>query len=127
MRVLIVEDEPGVRSFLCRAVEYLVPGAAVAERADGYLGLLAFLAEPADLVISDHRMPQMSGLELLHALRARSAVPFIMISAEPSIERAARVAGASAFLNKPATLDDLRLAIRSALASSIDYTNPCAK
>jgi CheY-like chemotaxis protein len=127
MRVLIVEDEPGVRSFLCRAVEYLLPRASVVGQADGRLGLQAFLAEPADLVISDQHMPQMSGVELLHALRARSAVPFIMISAEPSAELAARAAGASAFLNKPITLDDLRLAIRSALASSIGYTEPCAK
>jgi DNA-binding response OmpR family regulator len=94
---------------------------------NGRLGFDSFLADPTDLVISDNRMPLMSGLELLSALRASSAVPFIMLSAEPSTERLALAAGASAYLNKPVALSDLRAAIRSALATSIDYTEPCAK
>jgi DNA-binding response OmpR family regulator len=126
MRVLIVEDEPTVRSFLCRAIEYLLPGATVVGQADGRLALDSFLADPADLVISDHRMPRMSGIELLQALRSSSAVPFIMISAEPEIERRARASGASAYLCKPTSLGDLHRAISSALTSSIGYTEPYA-
>jgi DNA-binding response OmpR family regulator len=99
----------------------------VIDQPDGQLGLDAFLADPADLVISDNRMPQMSGMDLLQALRSCSAVPFIMLSAESGVAQRALAAGASAFLGKPVALADLRAAIRSALASSIDYTEPCAK
>jgi DNA-binding response OmpR family regulator len=127
MRVLIVEDESGVCAFLCRAVAHLIPGADVIAQPNGRLGLDAFLADPADLVISDNRMPQMSGMDLLHALRTCSPVPFIMLSAESGIELHARAAGASTFLAKPVSLTDLRAAIRSVLATSIDYTEPCAK
>ncbi|MBX0329040.1 response regulator [Oscillochloris sp. ZM17-4] len=127
MRVLLVEDEAGVRAFLIRAIEHILPDAQVIAASDGQLALTAFLAAPADLVISDNRMPNMSGLDLLRALRERSAVPFIMISAEPSVERQAYRAGASVYLGKPATLSDLRAAISSALAAPIGYTEPCAK
>ncbi|NNJ11368.1 response regulator [Chloroflexales bacterium ZM16-3] len=127
MRVLIVEDEAGVRTFLVRAIEHLLPGAQVVAAADGRLGLAAFLLTPADLVISDNRMPNMSGIDLLCALREQSTVPFIMVSAEPSAERQAHRAGASAYLAKPLTLSELRATIRSVLVSLIDYTEPCAK
>jgi DNA-binding response OmpR family regulator len=127
MRVLIVEDESGVSAFLCRAIAHLVPGAHVIAEPDGQRGFDAFLAHPIDLVISDNRMPHMSGIDLLHAVRARSTVPFIMLSAEPGVEHRAIAAGASAYLSKPVSLADLRAAIRRALAGSIDYTEPCAK
>ncbi len=127
MRVLIVEDEDGVRSFLTRAIEHMLPGSQIVAVSDGGLALAAFLSGPADLVISDNCMPNMSGLDLLRALRERSAVPFIMISAEPGTERQAYRAGASAYLGKPLTLGELRATICGALASSIDYTEPCAK
>jgi DNA-binding response OmpR family regulator len=127
MRVLVVEDESGVRAFLCRAVEYLIPGAIVIGQPDGGLALDAFLANPVDLVISDNRMPHMSGMELLQALRARSAVPFIMVSAELGLEHRASAAGASAYLCKPITLSELQAAITSVFTTSIDYTEPCAK
>jgi two-component system chemotaxis response regulator CheY len=127
MRVLIVEDESGVSTFLCRAVAHLIPGADVIAQPDGQLGLDAFLAQRVDLVISDNRMPYLSGMELLHALRTCSAVPFIMLSAESGVAQRALAAGASAFLSKPVALADLRAAIHSALATAFDYTEPCAK
>lgn len=127
MRILIVEDESSVRGFLCRALAHFFPGAEIVVATDGQQGLDLFLAGPASLVISDNRMPKMSGIELLQQLRARSAVPFVMISADASLERRAALAGASAFLNKPVSLGELRAAIRGALAGTIGYTEPCAQ
>jgi YesN/AraC family two-component response regulator len=127
MRVLIVEDELTVRTFLCRVVTALMPGAEVVTASDGYLGLLAFLAEPFDLVISDNQMPRMTGLELLLVLRERSTVPFIMVSGDPSFARTVIRSGASAFLAKPLGVNDLRTTISRALATAISYTEPCAK
>lgn len=125
MRVLIVEDELTVRSFLCRLVAVLMPEAEVVAATDGSLALVAFLAEPFDLVISDNQMPRMSGLELLYVLRERSTVPFIMISADPSLARRALRSGASAFLAKPLAVNDLRTTIRHVLATAISYTERC--
>lgn len=123
MRVLIVEDDPGIRLFLCRAVEYLIPHARVISQANGRLGRDSFWADPADLVISDHRMPQMTGIDLLYTLRTCSMVPFILISAESEVKDLALAAGASIFLPKPISLTDLRMAIGSVIP--IRYTESC--
>ncbi|NTW02329.1 MAG: response regulator, partial [Oscillochloris sp.] len=79
MRVLIVEDELHVRTFLCRAVKCLLPSASILAEPDGLQALRSFLANPADLIISDNRMPQMSGLELLCTLR-KPSMPGSMMS-----------------------------------------------
>ncbi|EFO81585.1 sigma-54 dependent DNA-binding reponse regulator [Oscillochloris trichoides DG-6] len=123
MRVLIVEDDAAVRTFLYRVLCILLPNAQIVSAVDGHQALLEFLAEPADLVISDHRMPNMTGLELLITLREHSSVPFIMISAEAATERRAMQAGASAYLAKPLTINDLRAVISHVLAISFDYTS----
>lgn len=127
MRILIVEDETSVREFLCRAIGRFLPAAQIVAAPHGLIGLEAFLSRPASLVISDQRMPHMSGIELLQQLRRRSAVPFVILSAEASVRERALLAGATAFLAKPVALADLRAAIRDALAEPIGYTEPCAK
>jgi len=124
MRILIVEDDPGIRLFLCRAVEYLIPHAEVVSQTNGRLGRDAFWADPADLVISDNRMPHMTGIDLLYTLRTCSMVPFILISAESEVENLALAAGASIFLPKPVSLTDLRAAIGSVIP--IRHTEPCS-
>ncbi|WP_129626030.1 response regulator [Candidatus Oscillochloris fontis] len=123
MRVLIVEDDAAVRSFLCRVMCLLLPHAQVISAIDGNQGLLEFLAEPFDLVISDNRMPNMSGLELLTTLREYSSVPFVMISAEVATEYRALQAGASAYLAKPLSINELRTVVRHVMATSFDYTS----
>ena len=62
-------------------------------------------------MLSDHRMPQMSGLELLSALRQFSSVPFIMLSADILIAPQAYAAGVTEFLEKPMSLQTLRAAV----------------
>ncbi|MBI4821613.1 MAG: response regulator [Deltaproteobacteria bacterium] len=69
---------------------------------------------PFDLIISDHRMPGLTGLEVLKGMQDESwLTPFIMITAFGSrqFEENARRAGAAAVFNKPFDIDDLRSAI----------------
>lgn len=108
MRILLVEDEADVRRFFARALAHIGEFIEVLPAADGLEALELFVSQSVDLVLSDHRMPRMSGLELLVAVRARSPVPFLLITADRSVEHAAYAAGVSEFLNKPISLDALR-------------------
>jgi CheY-like chemotaxis protein len=110
--ILLVEDEPDVLDFLLRAVERIAPGATLLKAANGADALALFQRRPCSLVISDHRMPLMTGLELLVALRGFSSVPFIMLSADTLIAPQAYAAGVSEFLEKPMSLQALRAAVR---------------
>ena len=107
-RILVAEDDPqmqlAIKASLSRAgYEVLITG-------DGKAALTAFEAQPFDLVISDQRMPEMTGQELLAALQARgSTTPVIMITAHGTIDQAvdAMRLGAADFLAKPFSSEDL--------------------
>jgi DNA-binding NtrC family response regulator len=76
------------------------------------------LAERADLILTDLRLPGMDGLELLHLMRRQnSEVPVIVMTAFGTIETAveAMKAGAADFLLKPFSLDHLMTVVRKAL------------
>lgn len=110
--VLIVEDDAPVRVFLVRALQQLAPATVFLQAADGAEGLSVFLERSPDLIISDVRMPVMSGIEMLRAVRALAPqLPFIIISADASAEREAWQAGVTAFLHKPLSLERLRRAV----------------
>lgn len=101
-RVLLVEDEPGVRMTLAGNLElegFEVVEAASAEEA---LGLLA--REPVDLVLSDIRMPGMGGVSLLRSVRRNHPeLPVVLMTAftaETTIEEAI-FAGVYTVLAKP--------------------------
>jgi CheY-like chemotaxis protein len=111
MRVLLVEDEADVRGFFVRALAHIGPYIEVLQATDGREALDLLLHNRVDLVLSDQRMPRMTGIELLIAVRSHSQVPFLLISADCAIERTAYSAGANEFLSKPISLDALRNAV----------------
>lgn len=111
MHVLVVEDEPDVRRFFTRALLGIGPQIQVVEAADGCEALARLRGAAFDLVLSDQRMPNMTGLELLIALRTWSDTPFLLISANRSVESEAYAAGANEFLSKPISLDGLRAVV----------------
>ncbi len=115
MRILLVEDESDVRQFLARAISHLVPGYVVVATANGAEALERFRNEEFDLIISDHRMPVMTGVALLRAVRADSDVPFVIITADRAVEAEAYANGVNELLNKPISLDGLRDAINRQL------------
>ena len=68
-RVLVVDDEPGLRQSLGLLLSDA--GYAVSAESDGRRALERALAEPFDLVLCDVRMPEMDGLTFLRAYRSR--------------------------------------------------------
>jgi DNA-binding NtrC family response regulator len=108
-RVLVVDDEPGVRESLRMLLrdDYTVATAEDAEAA-----LRAIAAEPPDLVLLDLVMPGRSGLELLSDLRSRpSPPPVVVVTATRSVATAveAMQRGAADYVTKPFELDELRI------------------
>jgi CheY-like chemotaxis protein len=112
MRILLAEDEAQVRAFLLRALTIMCPQAEIIPVGDGKLALEIFYSSGADLIISDHHMPQLSGMELLQTIRRTSEVPFVLISADNTVAEPAHAAGATGFLHKPFSLTALRQAVQ---------------
>ena len=117
--VLIVDDEPGQRRLIRIIAERA--GYDVLEADSGVSGLeqLAASNGGVEAVILDHSMPDMSGLEMLRAVRTEQPdLPVIMLTAHSSVKIAvdAMQAGATDFLIKPAKPDKLTEAMRQAIA-----------
>jgi len=108
-RILVIDDEPALRRMLSRALASA--GHFVLEAKDGRLGLDAIRQHHPDLVLCDVNMPEMSGFELLQAVRAQPGasedMPFIFLSAlsERQDMIAGRRLGADDYLTKPLDLD----------------------
>lgn len=116
MRILVAEDDPGLRSVLERALKengYAVDAVADGQEALGYLRAYDYAA-----MVLDWRMPKMSGIELLLQARARHlSTPVLMLTAKDTT--ADRVAGldtgADDYLVKPFQLAELLARIRALL------------
>ena len=101
-RILIVEDDTTFRSLLKTILER--DGQTVSEAKTGAEGLLMLRREEFDLVISDLKMPGISGLELYRQIRSETAPPpFILLTAYGTIEQAVAAIkeGVTDFLTKP--------------------------
>jgi two-component system response regulator AtoC len=110
--VLIVDDEPKMRRVLEIALKNMGHRTVIAE--NGRDALAIYQRAGADLIITDIRMPQMEGIELLSALRdAGSDVPVIVITAHGAIETAIASLrkGAADYLLRPFDLGVLELAV----------------
>ncbi|MEO8874577.1 MAG: sigma-54 dependent transcriptional regulator [Polyangiaceae bacterium] len=115
-RILVVDDEATNRELLATLLEQ--DGYAVEVAEDGEAALARFAENPADVVITDLKMPKMDGLQLINRLRAAHAdVPIIVITAndEMSSAVAAMRAGADNYLTKPADAGAIAIAIERAL------------
>ncbi len=108
-KVLLADDSGVMRKIILRALNAIEIN-DVTEAADGAEALEFFNAESFDLVLSDWNMPNMTGLELLKAIRATgSDTPVIMITTESEQTRVLEAiqAGASNYLVKPFDQDTL--------------------
>lgn len=115
LRILVIDDEPGIREG-CRRV-LAADGHDVAIAEDGAAGLQMFLAGRYDLVLVDLRMPGLSGMDLLGAMRDHDPdAVAIVITAYASLDTAVEATkrGAYDYLAKPFTPDELAAAISRA-------------
>lgn len=113
--VLIVDDEAALLDVLASVVSELGHRALLAH--DGREALSMARAHHPDLIISDHMMPGLSGVELLRAIRSDEGlrtIPFLLMSAAQP--RGAEEA--DAFLAKPMTLEGMEAAVTHALQRS---------
>jgi DNA-binding NtrC family response regulator len=113
-RILVVDDEPAQRELVAGFLRK--QGCEVALAGDGKEALARFKAEPFDLVLTDQRMPGLSGLELLAAVRrVTPEVAVIVMTAYGTIETAVAAikAGAADYLPKPLNLDELLHRVRA--------------
>jgi two-component system, OmpR family, KDP operon response regulator KdpE len=107
-RILVIDDEPGIRSFATRALG--LAGFTVAEAAGGHEGLKIALTDPADLVLLDLGLPDLDGEEVLRQLiqeRPGQAVLVWSATADHDAERRCRSLGAHAYLHKPVFMGEL--------------------
>lgn len=120
--VLVVDDEPSVLFALSEALSDRRRGVRVVTAANGVEAVAVLEAEAVDLVLTDLRMPDMDGFELLAFLRRNhAALPVILMTALGSAETAARLATAGSFecLTKPFHLPDLKRKIAEMLAQRV--------
>ena len=116
--ILVVDDEPSMREFLTILLEKI--GHAPRAAASGAEALALLQQRQFDLIISDIRMPDLSGLALLENIKQQDlSVPVVLITAYASPEDAvlAMKNGAYDYITKPFKVDDILSVIKSALGN----------
>jgi len=111
--ILVVDDEPAQREMISGFLKKQAFDVVVAE--NGAKALELFRHDSIDLILTDQRMPHLSGLDLLQAVRAiNPETPVILMTAFGSIEAAVSAiqGGATDYLTKPLNLDELLYRIR---------------
>ncbi len=120
MRILVVEDEPGIADFVRRGLR--AEGHQVEVATDGIDGQERALTQEVDLVVLDRLLPGRDGLDVLRAVRAQKpTLPVILLTALADV--ADRVtgldAGATDYLAKPFAFEELAARVRAHLRTPV--------
>jgi len=114
MRILVVEDDPKIASFLVKGLKQ--NGFAVDHAADGQAGLLMAGTVAYDTAVLDLMLPKLDGLSLLQRLRAQGvATPVLILSAKASVDDRVKglQAGGDDYLTKPFAFSELLARIQA--------------
>ena len=115
-RVLLVDDNGALRRVFGRALTRA--GYAVVEVSNGAEAMTLVPEGEFDVVVSDVRMPDMDGVELLMAIHERDAdLPVLLISGDPDLDTAMKAVkfGAFEYLTKPVPLSGLETSVARAM------------
>jgi two-component system chemotaxis response regulator CheY len=122
MDILLVDDSKIMRALVQRAIRQAgFRGLVIDEAENGAQAVEKLSAKQPRLVLSDWNMPEMSGIELLRAVRGKqNRVPFGFITSEssPEIKELAVSSGANFILAKPFTADDVYAALTPILGGA---------
>lgn len=115
MKILVVDDDPRLRSLVGLALERA--GFAVITAADGQTALMQAARETPDLIVLDQGLPEVDGLEVCRRIRARSEVPIIFLTArDDEMDRILGLElGADDYVTKPFSPRELVARIRAIL------------
>jgi two-component system response regulator RegX3 len=114
-RVLLVDDEPGIRDFVSYGLRR--EGFEVVTEADGEAALERARGEPFDVMVLDVMLPKLSGTDVARTLRAESDLPIVMLTArdaETDLVLGLEV-GADDYVTKPFSMAELVGRIRALL------------
>jgi len=122
--VLIVEDEPDMREYLC---ELLAPTYRIRAARDGREGLDLARAEPPAVIVSDVMMPRMTGLAMCEAL-GDDRPPVVLVSAKTSAEAQSEgLRVADAYITKPFAVRELLETVQRLVPTKDDAVESAAE
>lgn len=125
MRILLVEDDPKIASFILKGLK--AEGFAVDHASDGEQGLDLALTEPYAVAVVDVMLPKLSGLELIATMRREKVkTPVIVLSAKGTVEDRVKglQTGADDYLAKPFAFSELLARVQALIRRSTDAAEP---
>ncbi len=125
MRVLLVEDDPKIASFVLKGLK--AEGFAVDHALDGAQGLDLALTEPYAAAVVDVMLPGLNGLDLVAAMRREKVkTPVIILSAKGAVEDRVKGlrTGADDYLSKPFAFSELLARVHALIRRSTDAAEP---
>jgi len=125
MRILVVEDDKKIASFVSKGLKEA--GFAVDVAHDGVDGLHLGLTEPYDAAVVDIMLPGLDGLSLIERLRAKKiAIPVIILSAKRSVDDRVKglQTGGDDYMTKPFSFSELLARIQALIRRSTRTSEP---
>ena len=125
MRVLVVEDDNKIASFVVKGLKQ--NGFAVDRCANGEVGLALARSAPFDVAVVDIMLPKLDGLSLIRKLRTEKIqIPVIILSAKASVDDRVKglQAGGDDYLTKPFAFSELLARIQALIRRSSNVAEP---
>src|SRR5512143_974464 len=115
-RILVVDDEPKMTALVCGELEDA--GHRVTTATDPQVALKLLAAHGFDIVVTDLSMPNVSGMQILEAALDKTGTEVIIMTAYGTVESAVKAMkkGASDYLIKPISLEELTLLVNKLVA-----------